>query len=276
VTGRRRPAVPGELVLLAGGGWLFFRVHGSVGTSHAAATGNARRLRSIESALHLSVEPAVNRWLTGHPILIPPAVAVYRLYYVVLFGVLVWTYVRHPEGYRQARRTLLAMAVLVLPVFWAFPVSPPRFAVPGVADIVVEHDLFGDTGSRNLGTGQNHFSAMPSMHVAWSAWCAYAVWAALRPTHPRLSRLAWAFPVVMIAVVLTTGNHYLLDVAGSAALLATAAGVAALAGRLTAGRAEPPRAESPRAEPPRAEPPRAEPPPAEPPPAEPPRAEPAP
>jgi hypothetical protein len=29
------------------------------------------------------------------------------------------------------------------------------------------------------------------LHVGWAAWCAYAVWAALRATHPRLALLAW-------------------------------------------------------------------------------------
>lgn len=61
---------------------------------------------------------------------------------------------------------------------------------------------------------------MPSLHVGWSAWCAYAVWSALRGAHPRLALLAWVFPLVMAVDVLTTGNHYVLDIVGSAALLA--------------------------------------------------------
>ena len=68
--------------------------------------------------------------------------------------------------------------------------------------------------------------------MGWSAWCAYAVWVALRTTHPRLVLLAWGFPLVMTAVVFTTGNHYVLDVVGSAALLAIAIGVAALLARV--------------------------------------------
>lgn len=231
---RRRPSALVEVVVLVLGFLLFSRLHAAAGVSRAAATANARRLQSVEGALHLNVELTANRWLAEHPALIPPAVYCYRLYYAVLLGVLVWVYVRHTGVYRQVRRILLAMAFLVLPVFWALPMSPPRFALPGIVDVVAEHDLFGSTASRDLGNGQNHFSAMPSMHVGWSAWCAYAVWAALRATHPRLALLAWGFPLVMTAIVLTTGNHYVLDVAGSAALLAIAIGVAALTGRLAA------------------------------------------
>jgi hypothetical protein len=230
---RRRPAVLVEVGALTLVFLLFSRLHAAVATNRTAATANARHLQSAEGALHLNVELTANRWLAGHPALIPPAVYCYRLYYAVLLGVLVWVYVRHPEVYRQVRRTLLAMALLVLPVYWALPMSPPRFAWPGIVDIVAAHDLFGSTASLDRGGGQN-FTAMPSMHVGWSAWCAYAVWAALRATHPRPALLAWVFPLVMTAVVLTTGNHYVLDVAGSAALLAIAIGVGVLAGRLAA------------------------------------------
>ncbi|GIM91876.1 phosphatase PAP2 family protein [Paractinoplanes toevensis] len=227
----KRPAVLVEVVVLAAGFLLFSRLHAVVATSRSVATANAQHLQSAENALHLNVELAANRWLVEHPLLIPPAVYCYRLYYVVLLGVLGWVYLRHPEVYRQARRTLLAMALLVLPIYWAVPMSPPRFALPGIVDIIAEHDLFGSTASRDIGAGQN-FTAMPSMHVGWSAWCAYAVWAALRATHPRAAVLAWGFPLLMTAVVLTTGNHYVLDVAGTAALLTTAVGAAALTGRL--------------------------------------------
>ncbi|WP_428847052.1 phosphatase PAP2 family protein [Rhizohabitans arisaemae] len=45
------------------------------------------------------------------------------------------------------------------------------------------------------------------MHMGWSLWCAYAVWCALRASHPRSAPLAWIFPLGMMAVVLITGNH---------------------------------------------------------------------
>ncbi|GAA0537609.1 hypothetical protein GCM10010172_18740 [Paractinoplanes ferrugineus] len=218
---RRRPAVLVELLLLTAGIVLFLRLRALTGTSRTAATADAHHLRSIEDRGHLDIEPATNRWLTDHPALIPPAVYVYRLYYLVLLGVLVWLYVRHREVYRPVRRTLLVMLFLALPVFWAWPVSPPRFAAPGTVDVVAEHDIVRDTAAHDLARSPN-FLAMPSMHVAWAAWCAYAVWTALRPGHPRAALLAWGWPLLMTAVVLTTGNHYVLDVVGSAVLLAAA------------------------------------------------------
>ncbi|WP_223167159.1 phosphatase PAP2 family protein [Nonomuraea sp. SYSU D8015] len=201
---------------------LFSRLHAAAGKDVAAATANALTLQSMEHALHLDIALKANQWLTEHPALIQPAVYYYRLYYVVIIGVLVWVFVRHADVYVKVRRTLVAMALLVLPVYWALPMSPPRFALPGVVDIIAEHDTLGGHASREIGSGQNLYSAMPSMHVGWSSWCAYAVWSALRTSHPRSASLSWIFPLGMAAVVLITGNHYVLDIAGSAVLLVVA------------------------------------------------------
>jgi hypothetical protein len=226
--GRGRPAVLVEVVGLLVVLVVFTRVHAAVGRDVAVATANALALQSVERELHLDIALAANRWLTGHPALIPPAVAYYRLYYAALIGVLVWVYVRHADVYVHVRRTFVAMTLLVLPVYWAVPMSPPRFALAGVVDVIAAHDILGGHTSQGGGS----YSAMPSLHVGWSAWCAYAAWTALRGAHPRLAPLAWVFPLGMVAVVLTTGNHYVLDVVGSAVLLVVSVAAASAWGVL--------------------------------------------
>jgi PAP2 superfamily len=211
---------------------LFLRLHAAAGKDVAVATGNARVLQSVERVLHVDVERTSNAWLVAHPVLIPPSVWFYRSYYVVVVGVLLWVYVRRADVYLKVRRALLAMLALVLPVFWALPVAPPRFALPGVVDVVAEHDVLGGSAARDAGRGENLYSAMPSLHVAWAAWCAYAVWSALRASHPRAALSAWLFPVTMTADVLTTGNHYVLDVVGSLLLLGGSIAAASAWGRL--------------------------------------------
>lgn len=224
-TPRARPAVLVELVVLLLAFVVFVRLHAAAGHDVSAAETHALTLQTIERALGLDVELSLNGWLAGQPVLITLAVLVYRSYYLAVVGTLVWVYVRHAEVYLVVRRTLVAMLVLILPVYWAMPMSPPRFAQPGVVDIVAEHDIVD-------GADPHGYTAMPSNHVALSAWCAYAVWLALRPAHPRLALLAWLFPLVMTAVVLTTGNHYVLDVVGSAVLLGASISVATLGGHL--------------------------------------------
>ena len=67
---------------------------------------------------------------------------------------------------------------------------------------------------------------MPSLHVAWAAWCAAAVVAA---TRGRWRHLAWLYPAATTVVVLATANHFVLDAA--AGLAVTALGL--LAARAT-------------------------------------------
>ncbi|MFF5226028.1 phosphatase PAP2 family protein [Dactylosporangium sp. NPDC000521] len=223
------PEVIGLLLLLL----VFTRLHAAAGTDAAAATSNAVSLQSIERGLHLDFELGANHWLAGHLLLSHVGVYFYRLYYLAIVGVLLWVHLRHAAVYRQVRRTMVAMLLLILPVYWAVPMSPPRFALAGIVDIVALYDLFGDA-STDTTNGQNHYSAMPSLHVGWSLWCAYAAWTALRPARPRLALLPWLFPLLMGATVLATGNHYVLDIAGSVVLLLAAVAAARLWHRLTA------------------------------------------
>ena len=169
----------------------------------------------------------MNAWAAHNHALVVVAVALYRLYYLFVVAVLVWLFLRDPASYRQARRVLVAMIVLGLVVFWAFPVSPPRFALPGIVDVVADHDILPVHHSLDQTSGAN-FTSFPSLHVGWSAWCAYATWSACRRTYRRAALLPWLFPLLMTAVVWTTGNHYVLDVVGSAGLLL--AGIAATNG----------------------------------------------
>ncbi|WP_436535930.1 phosphatase PAP2 family protein [Actinoplanes sp. HUAS TT8] len=211
---------------------VFTRLDALTGRDAGAATANALSLQAVERALHLDVEVSVNAWLAGHAVLSRLAVGVYRLYYPVVAGVLIWIFIRHAEVYRRVRRTMVAMMALALLVYWTVPLSPPRFALPGAVDVVARHD-FVDQSSW---THPSHYTAMPSMHVGWALWCAYAACSALRPTHPRRARLVWSFPLLMVLVVLGTGNHYVLDVAGSAVLVTAAA----LLGHAVTDRLRPP------------------------------------
>jgi hypothetical protein len=214
-----------ELAGLVVGMALYSWLHNLAGTDVASATANAQALQSVERSLNLGVELAANQWLAERPVLMQSAVLYYRLYYLPLAAVLLWMLFFRAEVFPTVRRTLIVMAPLALLIFWLLPMSPPRFALAGIVDIVAEHDLFG--GSRDLTNGRNHFSAMPSLHVGWSGLCAYAAWLVARGTHPRLALLAWLFPVGMVAVVITTGNHYVLDVVGSVLLLTISIAAAA-------------------------------------------------
>ncbi len=56
---------------------------------------------------------------------------------------------------------------------------------------------------------------MPSLHVAWAAWCAVAIVAAARG---RWRHLAWLYPAATTFVVLATASHFVLDAAAGLAV----------------------------------------------------------
>ncbi|MEU4746161.1 phosphatase PAP2 family protein, partial [Actinosynnema sp. NPDC023658] len=153
-----RPVVLVELGLLVLWFLLFLRLDAAVGKDFAAADANALVLQIVERAVHLDIESSANSGLTGNPVLAHLAVYLYRLYYLAVVGVLVWVFVRHADVYRQVRRTMVAMMVLVLPVYWAVPMSPPRFALPGAVDVVARYDIVGEA-ARMSWTHPSHHTA---------------------------------------------------------------------------------------------------------------------
>jgi hypothetical protein len=66
---------------------------------------------------------------------------------------------------------------------------------------------------------------MPSLHIAWAAWCTLALWQISRRRWVRV--LAALYPCLTAFAVLATGNHFLLDIL--AGLLALALAVLAVA-----------------------------------------------
>jgi membrane-associated phospholipid phosphatase len=117
------------------------------------------------------------------------------------------------------------MMLLDLLLVWLFPAAPPRLAQPGIVDHMAVHDILFSAGTRAPRPGVNVFAAMPSMHVAWTTWCAYAVYSTVR------SHVVWLFPLATALVVLVTGHHYVLDVVGGVTLVAVVATVTARVGR---------------------------------------------
>lgn len=172
MTSRGRRAVVVELVFLVLWFVVFARLTALLGTDVVAANAAASAVQSAEHAVHIDIELSANRWLAGNPVIARLAVYVYRLYYVAVAGVPAWVFFRHAEVYRKVRRTMVAMMVLVLPVYWAAPLSPPRLALAGAVDIVARYDIFPQESWSN----PSHFTAMPSMHVGWALW--WTSWAA--------------------------------------------------------------------------------------------------
>lgn len=185
------------------------------------ARGRALFLLDIERRLYLDVEAATNALVSQAAVLAVPASYWYAaLHYVVTPAVLVWLYVRREEIYTRARTALVSASVVGLAGFIAFPTAPPRL-IGGYVDTLARYADSGWWSShasapRGLGHLTNELAAMPSLHVGWAIWVAWAVRLAGAPRAGR--RLAVGYATGTAVVVVVTGNHWLLDVVAGAAV----------------------------------------------------------
>lgn len=213
-----RPHLGGEVLLLVLLYTLFSRVQGALGHDPAAALAHARGLQHLESVLGLQVERPANHAVAGVPWL---ATASAVFYGVVLAGpplVLAVVYLARPDVYRAHRRSLVALTLLSLPAFWLWPVAPPRFALDGITDLVATRSFLAASVTPGTTTA-NLYASTPSLHVAWSLWCAVAL-AAMLPARWRV--LPYLFPLLVALDVIVTGNHYVVDVLAAVALVVLA------------------------------------------------------
>jgi membrane-associated phospholipid phosphatase len=204
--------------------------HGSVLT----ADHHGWQLLHWEEAAHLAPEHALNQELWhAAPLAVLAAYFYATLHFLVTPGVLVWLYRRHPRSYRRARTVLASATVMALVGFWLFPTTPPRLLPgSGIRDTLADVHQWGwwsgpTSAPRGLGSLANEFAAMPSLHLAWALWAGWLIARHARRLTPRIAGLA--YPVLIAVVVMSTGNHYLLDVLAGVALMGVAAAVVMIA-----------------------------------------------
>lgn len=212
-----RPRLWAEVVLIAVCYSAYSFVRNLVPTAEDSAMQRAVEILRAERAVGLDVEYAVNRLFVDVQWLGVTANYYYAtLHFVVTIGVLVWLYVRHPGRYAKFRSLMFATTVTALLGFWLYPLAPPRM-LPGYVDTVIAFNTWGLYDSSPIATMSNQFAAMPSLHTAWSLWCAVAIFTTVKRGWAKA--LAVAYPTVTVVVILGTANHFLLDAVGGALVL---------------------------------------------------------
>ncbi|WP_043373504.1 bifunctional glycosyltransferase 87/phosphatase PAP2 family protein [Streptomyces mutabilis] len=201
---------------------------GSNSAGRARAEEHGRQILDIERFLHLDIEHAINHavvkigWLrdffdfyyTSFHFVVPLAV----------LGVLYW---RRPVDYRWARASLGFTTLLALVGFWLYPLAPPRL-MPGLGIIDTVHGVqdFSKPDYGTLTHVTNQYAAMPSLHFGWSLWCGVAI-AVIAPKL-WMKALGLLHPLFTAAAIVATGNHWVLDAVGGAAVVAAGFGLAYL------------------------------------------------
>jgi uncharacterized membrane protein YgcG len=214
--------------------WVYDAITNLAPLRLAAALGHARDILSFEQSLGISPERSLDNWLAGHATLGLILSDYYdNAHFIVTLGILGWLWWARADIYRGLRSQLVLINVLAFIVFWRYPVAPPRM-LPGFTDVVASTHAIGSWHSGALASDANQLAAMPSLHIAWALWCAIAVWTATGRIWAR--SLIAVYPFITAFAVLSTGNHFLLDIIGGALVACASLVIVRL---ITAAKAEP-------------------------------------
>jgi hypothetical protein len=218
----RREAVR-ELAIFAAAYLVYFGVRAFTEGTASIATQNAMDIIRFEQRLGIAWERAVQDVVVGSRLLLDAVNAVYMYGHwpvIVVTGVLLFRHQRHE--YYHLRNAFLLSGLIGLVVFALFPVAPPRLTDMPLVDTVTRHA----EGYRQIVPPElvNQYAAMPSFHAGWNVLVGIAVFRATR--NPLLRLVAIAGPLAMVAAVVATANHYVVDVAAGIAIVL--AGLAAM------------------------------------------------
>ncbi len=202
--------------------WVYDAITNLAPLRLGAALSHAEGVLRLERSLGIDPEHGLDRWLAAHHTLGLLVSDYYdNAHFIVTLGLLGWLWWRRADLYRPLRNVLVLTNVIAFAVFWLYPVAPPRMLVSyGFSDVVASTHAFGSWHTGALASAANQLAAMPSLHMAWAAWCTVVVW--------RMSTRVWArglallYPCMTAFAVLATGNHYVLDVLAGLATLALA------------------------------------------------------
>ena len=198
-------------------------MQGSATVSAAHAFRNARQVISLERLIGLYHEESIQDIFLGSDLVMTVWNVFYgTFHFFVTIGVLVYLFRRFPVRYARWRTLLATTTALALIGFALYPLMPPRLlpASYGFVDSLVVFGSPWSFDSTAMHKISNQYAAMPSLHFAWALWCALALLAVVRRRWTRL--LAASYPVVTLAAIVITGNHFIIDAVAGAIVLGIA------------------------------------------------------
>lgn len=208
---------------------LFFAVYngyqvvrGMADGREAVAFANADWVIGLESAIGTYFEQGFQEALLSHGWIIDFANFMYmNSHFVVTTAFLTWLYFFRNENFYFVRNMFMVAMVLALVGYAAFPTAPPRLLPEeGFTDTIAVFTGVAQD-SETVGALVNKYAAVPSMHIAFSLMVAVP---ALALTRNPLGRTWWSvYPLVVLFVIIATGNHFWFDAAAGAAVACVAA-----------------------------------------------------
>ncbi len=225
------PRMAPHLVVAIAALELYGRVNRSVPKEPALAHEHAEALVGLEQRLGILIEPRLQYLALHHgrppllsPLLDDTAVrAASKLIYAGgqvpwVASLLLWVLLFRPRLF--TRLCILAIAATFIGILIAawYPVAPPRFVLVGQPYGMQDVTMMTASAQelRELG-GYDPYAAMPSIHMVWALVTGLGLFVAGRRWDQRM--LSLLFPTLMVATVVVTANHYVLDCVASFALV---------------------------------------------------------
>lgn len=198
-----------ESVIIAIGAITYVLVRELTEGSPERAMHNARQLLAFEDRMGIDHERTLvalaldNDWLRtmvnwiyiwGH--------------WPVILGVSAWLFVHDHGRYVWLRNSMFASGMIGFAFFALVPMAPPRLAEMGYVDTIT-------TWSSSYRVMQppdyaNLYAAMPSLHFGWDLLVGIALFTSTSVLGVRV--FACVMPTLMAFAVVTTANHWVLDV----------------------------------------------------------------
>ena len=211
-----------ELMIVVGA-YFVYQIIGKFGIPNveAVAYENAFRVISFELAMGLFWEQRWQIWaIENFKVVVIFLNWVYTLgYWPIIFTTAIILYLKDRPRYVYYRNIVLCSFVLSLIVFSTLPLAPPRFLPEyGFVNTI---ELFGPSiyGSRDMAPYYNLFAAMPSLHIGWTLLLGVLF---LRTKYIWLKAFGIIYPTLTFFAITITGNHYIIDALGGAAVVLAA------------------------------------------------------
>jgi membrane-associated phospholipid phosphatase len=182
---------------------------------------HGREIIQFQYRLGGLIEPSLQGIVERSSLLVEATAYTYWLSQFAVVGMtLLWVYFARHERFYDFRNTLIAANLLGLLGYVLIPTAPPRmFPEWGFVDTLAEHSAVSHESVAALA---NPYAAMPSLHAMDALIVGVTMALLVRHTVAKIAWLLWA-PWVWFAVM-STGNHYWLDVLAGIVL----AGIATL------------------------------------------------
>jgi membrane-associated phospholipid phosphatase len=196
--------------------WMGFYVayqvaRGAADRSVTDAFQNGEWVLRKERELGALFEPAVQRVVDTSSLMVTLTSFTYWLSQFAVVGItLLWVYFRHHEKFAGFRNWIIVANLVGLVGYILMPTAPPRmFPEWGFVDTLAQYSSVNHE-SGLIAFASNPYAAMPSLHAMDALIVGIVMFGLVRS---KLAKALWiAWPVWVGFAVISTGNHYWLDV----------------------------------------------------------------